>query len=96
MLINGAIEIAIVGDPASEYFRALERTVAEHYIPSLILAGGPPPSDDTLALLKDREARNGRATAYVCRNYVCKEPATTSEQLDDQLRDITAAVPPKE
>jgi uncharacterized protein len=95
MLINGAIEVAIVGDPASDDFRALERTAADRYVPSLVLAGGAPRDDDTIALLSARDTRDGQATAYVCRNYACEEPATTRDQLDDQLRRITTAAPPK-
>ena len=41
LLVRGAIELAIVGDPASEDFRALTRAAAERYVPSLVLAGGP-------------------------------------------------------
>jgi uncharacterized protein len=95
MLINGAIEVAIVGDPASDDFRALERTAADRYVPSLVLAGGARRDDDTIALLSARDTRDGQATAYVCRNYACEEPATTRDQLDDQLRRITTAAPPK-
>ncbi len=88
MLINGAVELAIVGDPTSGDFAALERTAAERYVPSLVLAGGAPRNDDSIALLSAREARDGRATAYVCRNYACEEPAITPEQLDQQLERI--------
>jgi uncharacterized protein YyaL (SSP411 family) len=91
MLINGAIEVAIVGDPASDDFRALERVVAERYVPSLVLAGGIPRSDDSIPLLSARDARDGRATAYVCRNYTCEEPATTRALLDEQLQRVTVA-----
>jgi uncharacterized protein YyaL (SSP411 family) len=83
MVINGAVELAIVGDPASSDFVALERTAAERYVPSLVLAGGLPTDD--VALMSGREPRDGRATAYVCRNYACEEPATTAQQLDEQL-----------
>jgi uncharacterized protein YyaL (SSP411 family) len=81
--------VAIVGDPASDDFRALERTAAERYVPSLVLAGGAPRTDDAIALLSTREARDGRATAYVCRNYTCEQPATTRNELDEQLERIT-------
>jgi uncharacterized protein YyaL (SSP411 family) len=91
MLINGAIEVAIVGDPASDDFRALERVVAERYVPSLVLAGGIPRSDDSIPLLSARDARDGRATAYVCQNYTCEEPATTRALLDEQLQRVTVA-----
>ncbi len=95
MLINGAVEVAIVGDPASDDFRTLERTAAERYVPSLVLAGGAPRGDDAIALLSARDTRGGHATAYVCRNYACEEPATTRDELDDQLRRVTAAAPPR-
>ena len=38
-----------------------------------------------IALLAGREARNGKATAYVCRSYACEEPATTPAVLASQL-----------
>ena len=42
MLINGAVELAIVGDVGSADFEALERAAAERYVPSLVIAGGAP------------------------------------------------------
>ncbi len=47
---------------------------AERYVPSLVIAGGA--DGGRVALLAGRTARDGRATAYVCRNYACDEPAT--------------------
>jgi uncharacterized protein len=91
MLIHGAVELAIVGDPASADFKALERTAAERYVPALVMAGGLPRDDEKIALLTARPTRDGKATAYVCRSYTCEEPATTVEQLDDQLDRATRA-----
>jgi uncharacterized protein YyaL (SSP411 family) len=88
MLINGAIEIAIVGTPGTADFAALERTVAERYVPSLVVAGGA--ADETIALLAGRSARDGQATAYVCRNYSCDEPVVTAEALDRQLSNLSS------
>ncbi len=83
MLVNGAVELAIVGDPTSADFTALERAAAGRYVPSLVIAGGPPRDD--LALLADRVTRDGKATAYVCRSYACEEPTTSATSLGDQL-----------
>ena len=85
MLVNGAVELAIVGDPAADDFNALERAAADVYVPSLVMAGGEPRSDGKVALLSDRPMRNERATAYVCRSYACEEPATSARLLVDQL-----------
>jgi uncharacterized protein YyaL (SSP411 family) len=90
MLINGAVEVAIVGAVGAPDFVALERTLADQYVPSLVLAGGAPRNDDSIALLTGREARGGQATAYVCRGYTCDEPATSSERLAAQLEALSA------
>ena len=90
MLINGAVELAIVGEQGASDFVALRRTAADHYVPSLVLAGGAPRDDDSIALLAGREARGGRATAYVCRGYTCDEPATSPELLANQLEALSS------
>jgi len=91
LLVRGAIELAIVGDPASDDFRALSRAAAERYVPSLVLAGGPARNAARVALLADRPTRSGRATAYVCRNYACETPVTDAAALATQLDAATNA-----
>jgi hypothetical protein len=90
LLVRGAVELAIVGDPAAEDFRALTRAAGERYIPSLVLAGGAARNSAEIPLLADRPTPEGRATAYVCRNYTCDAPvtdaATLASQLDDAIR----------
>jgi uncharacterized protein YyaL (SSP411 family) len=89
MLVNGAVELALVGDVGADDFKSLERAAAEQYVPSLVLAGGAARSDDKIALLSAREARDGKATAYVCRNYACEEPSTSPDRLAEQLSATT-------
>ena len=74
--IHGALEVAISGEPAAADFRALTTALGAQYLPGLVLAGGPESAHTGVALLVDRPMRDGRATAYVCRNYTCKEPVT--------------------
>jgi hypothetical protein len=83
MLTNGAVEVAIAGDRESESFRALEHEVAIRYVPSLVLGGGN--ESTSVGLLNGREARNGKATAYVCRSYTCDEPVSDAARLAEQL-----------
>jgi uncharacterized protein YyaL (SSP411 family) len=83
--INGAIEVALLGDPKSAAFKALERAVAEQYVPSLVLAGGKPGKGLGIKLLEDRPLVDGRPTAYVCRNYSCDKPVTAAGSLSEQL-----------
>ncbi|HET7457561.1 MAG TPA: thioredoxin domain-containing protein [Gemmatimonadaceae bacterium] len=102
MAVHGAVEVAIVGDPEGDDFRALAATVAREYVPSLALAGGKPGDDadsalgdrHAIALLEGRPAVGGAATAYVCRQYVCESPATTPEALGERLTAGSVAAPP--
>ncbi len=90
MLVHGAVELAIVGEPGAPDFTALERAAATRYVPSLVVAGGPPATDGDVALLAGREMRDGRATGYVCRSYTCEAPATSPELLTEQLERVVA------
>jgi uncharacterized protein YyaL (SSP411 family) len=85
MEINGAIEVALVGDTTSAAFKALEQAVAEQYVPSLMLAGGEAGKSSHIKLLEDRPLVDGKSTAYVCRGYSCDRPVTTPDALSDQL-----------
>ncbi|MDE2724204.1 MAG: hypothetical protein OXI59_12585 [Gemmatimonadota bacterium] len=40
---------------------------------------------EAIPLLKNRGMIDGRATAYVCRNFVCSEPVTDVEALEKLL-----------
>jgi hypothetical protein len=85
LAVHGTTEVALVGDPAAGDFAALADAVGRRYLPALVLAGGPPADAGDVALLADRPALDGHATAYVCRQYVCERPATTVAELDAQL-----------
>ncbi len=85
MELNGAIQVALVGDPGDTSLRALERVVAEHYVPSLVLAVGNGADSTSVKLLDDRTPQGGKATAYVCRGYTCDAPVTEPRDLATQL-----------
>ena len=85
MAIQGAVEVALIGDPASTDFQELAAAVSQRFVPGLVLAGGRPGEAGDVGLLHDRPMRDGRATAYVCRQYACEEPVTDPAALSDQL-----------
>ena len=85
MAVNGAVEVAIAGKRNDKAFLALEHEVSVQYVPSLVLAGGPDDAGGLIKLMEDRQARSGKATAYVCRSYACEEPATSPGVLAMQL-----------
>jgi len=94
MSIKGAIEVAIVGDREERDFKALVRTMAGKYVPSLVLAAGMPGDRTEIALLRDRPMLKRKSAAYVCRGYVCEAPtidiAEFSAQLDKAPRNATS------
>jgi uncharacterized protein YyaL (SSP411 family) len=76
------VEIAIAGDPGSPEGQGLLSVVRAGYRPLSVLAAG---SADSVPLLADRSTRDGRATAYVCRNFACRAPVTEPADLAAQL-----------
>jgi uncharacterized protein YyaL (SSP411 family) len=93
MAVHGAVEVAIAGERESPEFKLLEREVASHYVPSLVLAGGSPDGIEQIALLAGRSSRAGNPTAFVCRSYTCEEPVTDAGALGQQLEAAGRAVP---
>jgi len=83
-------EIALVGALDSHEVRSFVEEIYSRYIPNKIIAGCEPGDEqaaDAIRLLVGRSAINGDATAYVCRNYTCLEPATTVEGLSSRLEE---------
>ena len=81
-------EVAIIGDPDERATQVLHAEVFRHYIPNRVLLGGALPGSgglEELPLMQGREMIDGRATAYVCENYVCKLPVTEPQALASQL-----------
>lgn len=81
-------EIAIVGAPEDARTRALLRVVFGNYLPNRVVALRRP--DDEIApgiipLLADRATLDGQPTAYVCRQFVCRQPVTSPAELAAQL-----------
>jgi uncharacterized protein YyaL (SSP411 family) len=81
-------ELAVVW-PDGEGIGAVESmldVVRARYAPNLLLVGGPSGQVDNVSmLLDDRQALDGRATAYLCERYVCQAPTTEPAILVGQL-----------
>ncbi len=77
-------QIIIAGDPGAADTRALLRLVHGRFIPNKILlladgAQGQKQLAQWLPFLEGVTRKQGRATAYVCENYVCKLPTPDPE-----------------
>lgn len=84
-------QIVVAGEPGAADTRALLRLVHERFIPNkiLLLADDGPAEKQIvgwLPFVASMSRRDGRATIYVCENYVCRlptsDPATAARLLE--------------
>lgn len=87
MLVGGITEVAVVGSDQEEATQALLRVISETYRPNLIVAltEHEVTGDATIPLLSYRTRHNSSPTVYVCRNFACKMPVTTPEEMRSLL-----------
>jgi uncharacterized protein len=94
--LHPSIQIAIVGDAGSEETRALLRVANRRFIPDLTLALAPLSDREEkivaeIPLLSERPLLNGRATAYVCERFTCRQPVNSPEALAEELETVISA-----
>jgi uncharacterized protein len=85
----GVPQVVVAGDNTADDTRALRRAVHAHYRPSTVVVPVVPAHRDALARtlpwIATMTARDGRATAYVCRDFTCQAPTTSASELASQL-----------
>lgn len=76
-------EVVVVGEKGNE----LEREIHGKYLPDaiVIMSSEPESHSKMIPLLKDRGIIDGKATAYVCENFVCQRPVTSIDDLRLQV-----------
>src|SRR5450631_3829206 len=72
--------VAGVGPQARKLLEVARSSIS----PGLVTAHGPPDAQG-IPLLAGRPLVGGRASAYLCRGFVCKRPVTTPEELGSAL-----------
>ena len=90
LYLAGPLEIGIRGDKADPATQALLREAFAPYLPNKVLGLAHPghgTSGHGIAFLNERPAMDGKATAYVCRDFACKLPVTTPQELAQHLSD---------
>jgi len=84
------IDVTVVGDPEATDTRELLSVINRRFMPEATVILKPPEKDgehlsQIIPALRDKEAIDGKATVYVCKNYSCQPPATTGGKLDQLL-----------
>jgi uncharacterized protein len=92
----GVDQIVIAGDAGREDTRRLHEVLAARYLPfAVVVPVRPGEWQTTLARLlpftAEMQARDGRATAYVCRDFTCDAPTNDPDELAARLDAATGA-----
>lgn len=83
-------EITIIGDPQSVDTMEMVKAANSGFSPETLVAGRPLNGDterlaEVIPSVKGRQPVNGKATAYVCKDFTCQEPVTDSDKLSSLL-----------
>jgi hypothetical protein len=83
-------EVVITGEPAAADTRALIRAVRSRYLPETVVLFRPARTEGARILelapfLSAQKPLGEAATAYVCRNFACRQPVTEPARLLEQL-----------
>ena len=85
-LMEGPVELALLGRPEEPGFQALRAAVNRHYLPHRIIAHGDPSREPVEhPLLAGKPLVGQRAALYVCRNFACQAPLTDPALVDSAL-----------
>jgi uncharacterized protein YyaL (SSP411 family) len=81
--VSGPVEVAVLGEAPDPAFTGLRAAALAGTAPGTVVAWAAPGSAAAavVPLLRDRPLQGGRATAYVCRGFVCDAPTTDLETL---------------
>ncbi|MBI3083848.1 MAG: thioredoxin domain-containing protein [Candidatus Omnitrophica bacterium] len=87
-------EIVIAGDPVSGDTQEMLRAVYRRFLPRAVLAVHPVGEaaqtvEALVPFIKEQRPLQGKATAYICKNYVCNLPTTDVAKMVDLLNDAT-------
>ena len=82
-------QIVLVAEPHADDTKAMQTVLQGLYLPTAIVGPVFPQHRETLSRLlpwvSSMRMVEGRATAYVCRDFTCQSPTTSPEELAAQL-----------
>jgi uncharacterized protein YyaL (SSP411 family) len=85
-----SFEVVLAGDPEADDLRAMRREIQRRFAPNKVLLlrpeGAAPPITRIAAFTEPQVARDGKATAYVCRDFACEAPTTSWQDVIESLK----------
>jgi len=85
-LLGKSYEIVICGDRNSENTKNMIRALNKEFIPNKVVVFNPINEDNSEIIkiapyIKDEKAVEGKATAYICKNFACGMPITNVTEM---------------
>ncbi|MBI3597262.1 MAG: thioredoxin domain-containing protein [Nitrospirae bacterium] len=87
-LLEGPLEIVVVGKPGEAGYQALRREVDTQYLPNQILAHLDPAAESGKSpspLIEGKGRINGKAALYLCHHFTCSSPITDPSRIGPAL-----------
>jgi len=85
-------QVVISGNPEDPDTQEMIRRLQSHYFPSKAVLLRPDHPDevllDLIPILKEQTSLDGKATAYVCRDFRCSQPTTDPDQMIRLLQTV--------
>ena len=84
--LGPSYEIVITGQPGAEDTQKIIRTIQEEFVPNTVVLFVPSDKDNPAIFqlapfTRQQLVPKGRATAFVCSNFTCKQPTSDPKQL---------------
>lgn len=90
IIVNPSYEVIVVGDINDDDTKEFINSINSEYLPNTILIHRPIKFDEELNILgeyiKNLQSIDGKATAYICKNYKCEIPTTNINKMIDLLK----------
>jgi aryl-alcohol dehydrogenase-like predicted oxidoreductase len=92
LLMEGPVELALVGQAGEPGFEALYAAMNRPYLPHRIIAHGDPAREGMEhPLLSGKSLVDQRPALYICRNFACQAPLTDPALVESALSGGSAA-----
>jgi uncharacterized protein YyaL (SSP411 family) len=93
MALNSSAEVIITGDPAREDTLTMLSALRQSYCPNMVAVFIPstirnPEITALIPYARDIHTFEGRATAYVCKDFICRSPTTLPEEMINAIEDV--------
>ncbi len=79
--LDAPMEVALLGSPQVREMDGFLQAVHSRFMPGRVVVGGHPEELPELPLLQGRGMREGRPTAYLCRDFTCTPPIMEAGEL---------------